>query len=136
MSLTVPPFSFDPSVDRLLRRSDHFHYFKATRGELHGNISVDTIIYLEEPKKGGLLHLDPPMRTSGITRFGFLSLPSQMAGANLRFCSPRPRQRWVPEFEYDGNGEVVIGSSEEGDREGSPPTDWYMKRVIAQRYRS
>ena len=85
------PFSFDPSVDRLLRQSDRFHYFKATRGELHRNISVDTIIHLEEPKKGGLLHLDPPMRTSGITRLDFLSLPSQMVGANLRFCSSHPR---------------------------------------------
>ena len=70
-----PHFQFYHSADRLLRRLDHFHYFEASGGELHGNISVDTIIYLEEPKKGGLLHLDPPIRTSGITRSGFISLP-------------------------------------------------------------
>ena len=35
-----------------------------TGGELHGNISIDTIIYLEEQKKGGLLHLEPPIKMS------------------------------------------------------------------------
>ena len=54
-----------PRWRRLICRTDHFLYYTASGGELHGNISVDTIIYLEEPKKGGLLHLDPPIEMSG-----------------------------------------------------------------------
>ena len=70
-----PPFPFDHSADRLLRWLDHYIYFRKSGGESHGNISPDTIIYLEEQEKGGLLHLHPPIRTSGITRSGFVSLP-------------------------------------------------------------
>jgi hypothetical protein len=43
---------------------DHFIYYKKSGGDLHGDISVDTIIYLEGQKEGGLLQLDPPIRMS------------------------------------------------------------------------
>ena len=51
-------------------QTDHFHYYKKS-GELHGNISIDTIIYLEGPKKGGLLDLDPPIKMPGSFKFVF-----------------------------------------------------------------
>lgn len=48
-------------------------YYKKSGGELHADISVDTIIYLEEPKKGGLLHFDPPVKMPGDFKFSFQS---------------------------------------------------------------
>jgi len=72
---------------------DHFIYFKKSGGELHGNIGLDTIIRVEELERGGLLHLDPPIR---------------------RASNPCPPPRWVPEFEYDENLELRVGSGKLG----------------------
>lgn len=116
-----PPFSLTRFVDRLFWWSDHFHYFKASGGELHGDISPDTLIYLEERKKGGLLHLEPPNRTSTTTRSGLVS-PPYAVRVHSCFSSPWPRQRWVPEFEYDGNGEVICWGSEKPEKKAPPQT--------------
>lgn len=46
-------------------RTDHYFFVERSGGDLHGDISPNTLIYLEEQKKGGLLHLDPPVRMPG-----------------------------------------------------------------------
>ena len=66
---------------------DHYRYYKESGGDLHGNISVDTIVYLEEPKKGGLLHFDPPIRMSGDSEFGFRSPPPRTLSVDSRFSA-------------------------------------------------
>jgi len=104
--LTLLPV-VSPCGRRLIWRTDHFIYFKKSGGDLHGDISIDTIIYLEEPKKGGLLHLDPPINMPGNSRFGFQSPLPQILNTDHRFSSLRPRQRWIPEWEYDEDGEVI-----------------------------
>ena len=82
----------DHPVDEPFRRIDHFHYYKASGGELHGGISLDTIIYLEEPKKGGLLHLDPPIRSRDF-KFSFQSPLPQTLKVDSRFFLVHVRDR-------------------------------------------
>lgn len=49
-------------------------FVERSGGHLHGDISTNTLIYLEEQEKGGLLHLDHPFRMPGCDfKFGFLS---------------------------------------------------------------
>ncbi|KAF9645106.1 hypothetical protein BDM02DRAFT_3120788 [Thelephora ganbajun] len=96
---------------------DNFHHHEASRGGLHDDISPDMIIYLGKPKKGGLLDLDPPIKMSGD-------------------FNPCPRQRRIPELEYDENGEVILGDWKDRKSEGSSsvPVHWYMKAARALRY--
>ena len=112
-------------------KQDHFIYFKKSGGELHGNISTDTIIYLEEPKKGGLLHFDPPVRTSRDLWFGFQSSLPQTFNADSHFFSPRTLQRWIPGLEYDKKGEVILGNPKKRGGAHHQAKNLYMKRPEA-----
>ena len=60
-----PPECKGESPPLRRRESDHFIFLQRSGGHLHGDISLNTIIYLEEQKKGGLLHLDPPVHMRG-----------------------------------------------------------------------
>ncbi|KAF9791022.1 hypothetical protein BJ322DRAFT_1216536 [Thelephora terrestris] len=98
---------------------DHYFYYDMSGGDLHGYISVDTIIYLEEQKKGGLLHLDPPISMpGGEFKFSFKSI-----------LPGNPRQRWIPEWEYDEKGEVILKRSAKRDYDDPSqlPIDWYVE---------
>lgn len=82
---------------------DHYIFYDKT-GVLHGDISPDTIIYIEKLKRGGLLHLDPPV-----------SMTRRAANHD-----GRPIQRWIAGYQYDDRAEVVLpglGPKPESDRE-------------------
>ena len=67
------------------------------------------IIYLDNSKKGGLLHLDPPVRMAENFEFSFKSLTVQAFHTNVSSLSHGyPLQRWIPGFDYDENGEVIL----------------------------
>lgn len=110
--------------------TDHFFFVQRSGGDLHGDISPDTIIYLEEQQKGGLLLLDPPApMPGGDFKFSLRSLFSQTLKADTRRSSGYPRQRWIPEWDYDDKYEVILEEPEGGEADNgdsSPlPVDWY-----------